>query len=101
MRLVKYTFSALGLLWLTIITSPYKRHYGQDGHQYFDDDAIFFGLALSLFFLVVHGLSIWLTAYVVRERRPERADLIAGICYLLLAGYYLYRANSTAALHEY
>ncbi len=100
MRLVKYIFSVLGLLWLTIVASPYKQAYDQDSHRYFDDDSIFFGLMLSLFFLFVHGLSVWLTAYVIRERRPERADLIAGTCYLLLAGYYLYCANSGAALHE-
>ncbi len=101
MRLIKYTLSTLGLLWLTLLASPYKLQYGEHGRDYFDDDGILFNTFLSVFLLLVHLFSIWLTTHVLKKERAERADLLFGLCYLLFAGYYIYCANSNAAMHEY
>ena len=100
MRFVKYSFSTLGLLWLTLLSSPYKLQYGEHGREYFDDDSIGFGIMLSVFFLLVHLFSSWLTTHVLQKKRAERADLLFGFCYLVLAGYYIYCATSNAAMHE-
>ncbi|MEL5993272.1 hypothetical protein [Hymenobacter segetis] len=100
LRFIKYAFSSIGLLYLTFLNSAYKLHYGEHGREYFNDDSIFFGMMLSGFLLLVHLFSIFLATVVLRKGRPEKADMFFALAFLLHLGYWIYCANSGAAMHE-
>jgi uncharacterized membrane protein len=100
LRFIKYTFSSIGLLYLTFLNSPYKLHYGEHGREYFNDDSIFFGEMISFLFLLMHLFSIFLTTLILRKGKPEKADLFFALASLLHLGYWIYCANSGAAMHE-
>ena len=101
LRFIKYTFSLIGLLYLTVLNSPYKLNYGEHGQEYFDDDSIFFGIMLSGFLLLVHLLSMFLTTLIPPKGRPEKADMFFALSFSLHLGYWIYCANSGAAMHEH
>jgi len=103
LRFIKYAFSAICLGYLTLLNSPYKLNYGEHGGEYFDDDSILFGIMLSVFLLVVHLFSIFLTTQVLhtpQKGRPEKADLLFALFFLLHLCYWIYCANSVAAARE-
>jgi hypothetical protein len=101
LRFIKYSFSTIGLVYLTLLNSPYKLNYGERGRDYFNDDSIFFGVMMSFLFLLVHVFSILLSKYMLKKDRVERGDMLFGLCFLLLTGYWIYFLNSDAAMHEY
>jgi hypothetical protein len=100
LRFIRYAFSSIGLLYLTFLNSAYKLRYGEHGREYFNDDSILFGIMLSGFLLLVHLFSIFLTTLVLRKSKSEKADLFFALAFLLHLGYWIYCANSGAAMHE-
>jgi hypothetical protein len=104
LRFVRYAFSTIGLVDLTFLSSPYKLNYGEHGRDYFNDDSIFGGIILSGFLLLVHLFSIFLTTQVLHAPqmgKPEKADLVFALFFFLHLCYWIYCANSGAAMHSY
>lgn len=101
LRFIKYTCSSIALLYLTFLNSAYKLHYGEHGREYFNDDSIFFGMMLSGSLLLVHIFSVFLATVVLRKMRADKVDMFFAFAFALHLGYWIYCANSGAALHEY
>lgn len=100
LRVVGYALSTLVALYLWLICSPYKLHYGVIGRQYYDDDGIFFGAFVSIVLLLVHGACAF-GMLVVYRKKPSLLTRTFILFYFLTACYWLYHANSNGAQHEY